>query len=167
MADLASYIEVLMFIVGIVLLLLEIFVIPGFGAAGIIGTLLVVASLFLSLVSGFSYDQILIPLYTLASAFVGLTVMVGLMIRYLPSSNAFNRFALNTALPSGGGDALSASYQALTGIEGAALTTLRPAGLAQIGQERYDVITEGEFIAAGESVRVVRVEGRKIIVRRA
>jgi membrane-bound serine protease (ClpP class) len=167
MADLASYIEVLMFIVGIVLLVLEIFVIPGFGAAGIIGTILVVASLFLSLVSGFSYDAILVPLYTLAAAFVGLTILVALMVRYLPASNTFNRFALNAALPAGGGDMLSASYQGLMGSEGAALTTLRPAGLALFGGERYDVITEGEFIVAGEQVRVVRVEGRKIIVRRA
>jgi len=170
MADLASYVEVILFVAGIALLLLEIFVIPGFGVVGILGTVMIVASLFLSLVSNFnliSSDSVTVPLYTLAAAFAGLTIMIGLMIRYLPSSGTFNRFALTAVLPSGASDVIGTTYQTLLGSVGAAVTTLRPAGLAQLAGERYDVITEGEFITAGEPVKVVRVEGRKIIVRRA
>lgn len=170
LADLATFVEVLMFVAGIALLVLEIFVIPGFGVAGISGAVLIVASLFLSLVSNLnilSSDSITAPLYTLAASFIGLTILVVLMFRYLPKSSAFNRFILTTAQTSTAGYVSAPDYAELLGFQGAALTTLRPAGVAQIGADRYDVITEGEYIPAGESVTVVHVEGRKIVVRKA
>jgi membrane-bound serine protease (ClpP class) len=89
------------------------------------------------------------------------------MVRYLPQSSAFNRFVLTTAQPASAGFVSAPDYGALVGFAGAAITTLRPAGMAQIGSDRYDVITEGEYIRAGEPLKVVRVEGRKIVVRKA
>jgi membrane-bound serine protease (ClpP class) len=172
LADLSSLIEVAMFIIGIGLIALEIFVIPGFGIAGILGAVMIVASLFLALIGNFdlvSMDSVAVPLYTLAASFVGLGILVGLMIHYLPGSGAFNKFVLNTSASSSSAGLVEGSVTVLhdlVGIDGQALTTLRPAGMAVIGNERFDVITEGEFISAGERVKVVRVEGRKIIVRR-
>ena len=123
----------------------------------------------MSLVNNFdllTVESIAIPLYTLAASFVGLAILIGLMVKYLPHSSAFNRFVLTAAQPASAGFVSAPSYHNLLGFDGAAVTTLRPAGVAQLGSERFDVITEGEFIQAGEPVKVVRVEGRKIIVRK-
>lgn len=169
LSDLATFIEVLMFVVGVALIILEIFVIPGFGVAGIAGAVMIVASLFLALVGNLdllSSDSVTAPLYTLAASFIGLTILVVMMFRYLPKSTAFNKFILTTSQTATAGYISTPDYKNLMGFEGAALTTLRPAGVVQIGTDRYDVITEGEYIHAGEPVRVVEVEGRRIVVRR-
>ena len=167
MADMATFVEVLMFVAGIALIIAEIFVIPGFGVAGIAGIVMLVASLFLALVNNFellSSDSLAAPLYTLAASFLGLGILLALMFKYLPSTNAFNRIVLKTTESSADGYISAPNYQHLQGFTGRAITTLRPAGMAQLGEERYDVITDGEFISAGEPVHVVRVEGRKIVV---
>lgn len=169
MTDMASFIELVMFVAGVVLIMLEVFVVPGFGVTGISGALLLVGSLFLSLINNFdlmTVESIAIPLYTLAASFVGLAILIGLMVKYLPHSSAFNRFVLTAAQPASAGFVSAPDYHDLLGYDGAAVTTLRPAGVAQLGSERFDVITDGEFISAGEPVKVVRVEGRKIIVRK-
>jgi membrane-bound serine protease (ClpP class) len=167
-ANLAEGFEVMMFVVGIALILAEVFLIPGFGVVGILGAVMLVASLFLALVGDFSllsYSTITVPLYTLAASFVGVILSMALMIRYLPTSSSFTRFVLNDqATPMS--SLLPPSFAELSGATGEAVTTLRPAGVALLRGERHDVITDGGFIAAGESVRVVRVEGRKIIVQR-
>lgn len=169
LVDLANAIEVMVFLVGLILIALEIFVIPGFGAAGVIGIVMVVASLFMALVGNFdlvTYDSVTVPLYTLAASLIGLGILVALMIKYLPQSSAFNKFVLQTTYTSELPPLANINYKALLGMEGEAMTTLRPAGTALLGNERVDVITEGEFIGAGEPVRVVRIDGRRIIVRR-
>jgi membrane-bound serine protease (ClpP class) len=169
LARLSGAIEIVMFIAGLGLIALEVFVVPGFGLPGIAGGFLVVASLFLSLVGDLSlvtYDSLAVPLYTLAAALVGVTVLFALMLHYLPSSPMFDKFVLK------GGEGGSTPFlgnpelSQLLGKGGEALTTLRPAGMALIGTGRFDVIAQGEFIRAGEPVEVVRVEGRKIVVRR-
>lgn len=168
LAELANFLEILMFLAGIVLLAVEIFVIPGFGVVGILGIVMMVTSLFLALGGSFStmtYDSLALPLYTLAASFVGLAIMISLMVRYLPSSSAFSHLVLQTPASSTSHEV--AETRDLLGSEGRALTTLRPAGVALLRDERCDVITEGEYIAAGEAVRVVRVEGRKVVVRRS
>ena len=169
LVDLASAIEVLMFVAGVVLLAVEIFIIPGFGVTGIMGGLLMIGSLFLALIGRFdlvSYDSLTVPLYTLAASLVGLGVLVGLMIKYLPQSSAFNKFVLQATQRSDEGYVSGPDYSALLGATGQAMTTLRPAGTALFNSSRFDVITEGDYISAGEPVAVVKVEGRKIIVRR-
>lgn len=170
LADLTNLIEVVMFVIGIGLIALEIFVIPGFGITGVIGFVMVIASLFLALIGNFDFvslDSLAVPLYTLVASFIGLGILIALMIRYLPHSSAFNRFVLKGAETTSAGYIGVPDYRSLLGEEGEALTTLRPAGMALLGQERVDVITEGEYIGAGERVVVVRIEGRKIVVRRS
>lgn len=169
LVDLANMLEIVMFVVGIILIVVEVFVIPGFGVAGVSGILLIVASLFLSLIGSFDLlaDSITGPLYTLAGAFVGLGGLIWLMVKYLPNSSAFQRFVLYGEVVGSPKElAMENSLQGLLGVSGVALTTLRPAGIATIGTERVDVVSEGEFIRAGEAVTVVHVEGRKVVVRR-
>lgn len=170
LAELADFLEILMFLAGIVLLAVELFVIPGFGVVGILGIGMIITSLFLSLGGSFelmTYESLAVPLYTLAASFVGLGILGALMIRYLPSSSAFSHLVLQTPAPTTLEMREPAGMRDLLGIEGRALTTLRPAGVAMLRNERFDVITEGEYISAGEPVRVVRVEGRKVVVRRS
>jgi membrane-bound serine protease (ClpP class) len=169
LARLSGAIEILMFIAGLGLIAIEVFVIPGFGIPGIIGGLLLVASLFLSLVGNFSlmtYDSLAVPLYTLAASLVGVTILFALMLHYLPNSAMFDRFVLKSADGSAVGYLAASELSHLLGHVGEAVTTLRPAGLAHIGSGRFDVIAQGEFIRAGEPVEVIRIEGRKIVVRR-
>ncbi len=168
-ADLATALEVGLFIVGVVLLMLEIFVIPGFGVAGVSGILMIVAGLFLSLVGSFdniTFESLTQPLYTLAGAFVGLAVILYLMFRYLPDTGAFRKFVLDESETAQKGYRSQPDYAELIGANGTALTTLRPAGVVDLDGDRYDVVTGGEFITAGEPVVVVHVEGRKIVVQR-
>jgi membrane-bound serine protease (ClpP class) len=170
LADLTNIVEVVMFVVGIGLIALEVFVIPGFGITGVLGFVMVVASLFLALIGNFnlvSLDSLAVPLYTLIAAFLGLGILVALMVRYLPHSSAFGRLVLQSAEPSSKGYLSVPDYHALLGATGQTLTTLRPAGIALLDGQRVDVVTEGDYIPSGEHVVVVRIEGRKIVVRRA
>ena len=169
LVDLANALEIILFVVGVILIIVEIFVIPGFGVAGISGIILMVLALFLALIGNFdaiSMDSLSTPLYTLAGAFVGFGVLAWLKIKFLPNSSAFRRFALFEE--SVGGEALpeTALEERLRGATGSAVTTLRPAGVARLNGEQHEVISDGEFITAGEKIYVVHVEGRKIVVRR-
>ena len=169
LADLASAIEIAMFVLGVILLVVEIFVIPGFGLVGISGIILMVASLFLALVGNFdgiTFNSLSPPLYTLAGAFVGFGVIAWLMVKFLPNSSMFRRFALYGESISGDAFGGLATESGILGEFGAALTTLRPAGIALIKGEQYDVVSDGEFIPAGEPIQVVYIEGRKIVVQR-
>lgn len=170
-ADLASLIEMIIFVAGVILLLVEVFVIPGFGIAGISGLILMVTGLFLALVGSFelvTLDSLTDPLYTLAGAFAGFFVLAWAMYRYLPHSSRFRRFALMGESVSGrvvsGPDAATATR--LIGQTGSVTSTLRPAGIASIGGVEYDVVSDVGLIRSGEEVVVRRVEGRRIVVGR-
>lgn len=168
-ADLATVLELGLFIVGIILLLLEIFVVPGFGIAGVSGILMVVAGLFLSLVGSFDHftlESLSQPLYTLAGAFVGLAVVLYLMFKYLPQTAAFSRFILDDSESALKGYVASPDFADVIGMSGIAVTTLRPAGVADVQGMRLDVVANGEYVSAGERVIVVHVEGRKVVVQR-
>lgn len=169
LVELANVLEIVMFAVGVILIIAEIFVVPGFGIAGVSGIILIVASLFLALIGSFDLLETSLagPLYTLAGAFAGLGILVWLMVKYLPNSSSFRRFVLYGESVGGNDDTPEKDFaRALLGVQGEALTTLRPAGVATFAGERVDVVSDGDFIRAGEHVKVVRVEGRKVVVRR-
>lgn len=164
--------EIVLFGIGVVLLLAEIFVIPGFGVAGISGLLLVVGSLFAALVGnvGLAFP----PVEDLASAIltmaVTLVLLVALMFslgRYLPASERFNQLVLAPDLSSISGYVSADTVDDLVGRTGVAVTPLRPSGTAEVNGDRVDVIAVSEFIPAGTDVRVVRVRGSRVEVRRA
>ncbi|MGE3800741.1 MAG: nodulation protein NfeD [Candidatus Kapaibacterium sp.] len=170
LVDLADAIEIALFVLGVILLFVEIFVIPGFGIAGISGILLMVSSLFLALIGnidGVAFDNLSAPLYTLAGSFVGFGLIAWMMVKFLPNSSMFRRFALfGESVGSGDGLTGPSLQDVLLGEFGSAVTTLRPAGVAMVNGEQYDVVSDGEFITAGEPIQVVYIEGRKIVVRR-
>ncbi len=166
--QLASVIEIVVFIIGLILLALEVFVIPGFGAAGIIGILMIVGSLFLSLIGGmpfFDMRSISVALIQLSSASVASIIVIVILVKLLPKSSTFNRLILAESESAESGFVSYPSEKELIGTEGVALTTLRPAGSAEFNGKRFDVVADWEYIQKGKRVKVLRVEGIKVVVQ--
>lgn len=164
--------EIVLFGVGVLLLLAEILIIPGFGVAGISGLVLILGSLFAALVGNVGFD--FPPAEALASAIVTMAITMVLLIvlmfsigRYLPRSERFSQLVLAPELSSVSGYVSSDTADELVGKKGVSLTPLRPSGMAEFEGERIDVIASGEFIPSGTSVQVVRVRGSRVEVRRA
>jgi membrane-bound ClpP family serine protease len=165
----------LLFILGLVLILLEVFVLPGFGAAGIIGILLMLAGLALVTVERVpdNWSEVSALGGKMAVYLLGMIASFGLALliaRYLPNIPYANRLMLVPPTEKPGTDdepvlpgaALAAS---LLGAVGTAVTVLRPAGTVRFGDRYVDVVTEGGYIPAGARVQVVEVEGTRIVVK--
>lgn len=167
--ELASVIEIVLFVIGVVLLIIEIFVIPGFGVAGILGIVFIVGSLFLGLISDLpfiSWEFLEDAIIQLATVFVLTGVIIFILSKILPQSHFFNTFILNDEIKEQSGYSSKETLKHLIGIEGKALTDLRPAGTAVLNSERVDVVTEGDFITHDSEIKVIRVEGSKVVVAR-
>lgn len=165
--QLASIVEILMFIAGIILIAVEIFVIPGFGLPGIAGIILVFASIFLSLLGGdpfINFDTISVAIIQLTIALIAALVLVFLLAKFLPKTSAFSRLVLAESEKADQGFVSYPSETTLLGKTGKALTVLRPAGIAEIEGKKYDVIADNEYIEPGKVVKVIRVEGIKVVV---
>lgn len=163
--------EILLFGIGVALLLAEIFVIPGFGIAGISGIVLIMVSLVVSLIGnvGFrfpGFEAFSPALGTLAVTLVLLVLLIISVGRYLPRSERFSRLVLEPDLSSATGYVAFETDEGLLGQTGTALTVLRPSGAAEINGVRVDVVTSGDFIARGEVIEVVSVRGSRVEVRR-
>jgi membrane-bound serine protease (ClpP class) len=166
--QLASVIEILMFVVGLGLLLLEIFVIPGFGVAGISGIILIIASLFLSMLGAdpfLDFTAVSTAIIKLTVGFVAALISIFLLARFLPKSNLFKKFILSEEEKATEGYTSRTNYSELVGAEGVAVTTLRPAGTAEIKGKRVDVVTDSEYIEHGKPIIVTAVEGMRVVVR--
>lgn len=165
-ADVTSGYGLLMFIAGLTLLALEMFVIPGFGFAGIAGIALTFGGLFFTFARNAPTLGDAMGSIGLAFALtVALVVVVGIT---LPKTRAWNRLILTTEQSSADGyQSARPDLADLIGRSGVALTTLRPAGAAEIGGKRVDVVSNSEFISKGESLTVEMVEGSRVVVRPA
>ncbi|MDH6304484.1 membrane-bound serine protease (ClpP class) [Parabacteroides sp. PF5-5] len=161
--------EILIFIVGILLIAAEIFVIPGFGIAGIGGIILAICGLVISLLNntGFDFKDVTIPEFGQAT----LTVLMGLGLSFalmiwlsnkIGSQGIFRKVALTTVLDE------STSSPVLTnliGKEGTAATVLRPSGKVWIEGELYDGVSDSGFIEKGSPVKVIRFENAQVYVQ--
>ena len=173
---LAANWEIVIFIVGIILIFIEIFAIPGFGVAGISGIVLVFMGLVLSLIDNVNFDFEGVELRGVGVAVT--TVVLGIFGGFLLSlylgkkvftaeSGMFKNFALNTVQHVNEGYvSVETSMLQLKGKTGTAQTVLRLGGKVVIDGEVYDAIAETGFIDRGESVVVTRVEAAQIYVER-
>jgi membrane-bound serine protease (ClpP class) len=167
--DLASIVEILLFLIGVILLIAEIFVIPGFGIAGIGGIILIFVSLFLSLINTnfyIDYSDIMMAIIQLGGAVFGSVIVISLLLKYLPQTKAFGRLILSDETSTRQGFISNPDYNNLVETEGEAITAMRPAGIALINGKRFDVVTEGDFIEKGSKIKVDRVEGVRIIIKK-
>jgi membrane-bound serine protease (ClpP class) len=170
-AGFAGPIEMILFLGGIALLVVEIFVLPGFGVAGFAGLACVFVAIGLAAIPEGKGElpaaptHFLLPMAVnfLAGA-LGAIAAVFLAARYLPNVPYFNRLALAPAAPQTG-SAAPGPPPSLVGATGVAETQLRPAGRARIGGVSLDVVAEGAFVPPGAAVRVVAVRGNVVTVR--
>jgi membrane-bound serine protease (ClpP class) len=102
----------------------------------------------------------------MAATLLLLILLMFSLARYLPRSERFNQLVLAPELTSISGYTSADTIEGLLGRSGLALTPLRPSGAAEIDGERVDVIAAGEFIPTGTPVRVVRVRGSRVEVRK-
>ncbi|MBN8218493.1 MAG: nodulation protein NfeD [Spirochaetes bacterium] len=155
----ASWQAPALFAVGVVLLLLEIFLIPGFGITGILGVLLTVAGIFLS----FGISNWVTALYTVSASLAFVLAVVGLSFRFLPESRLFKRFSLDSTIARTAAEPIAGKVE--PGAAGKALTDLRPQGIGVFAEVQYDVQSESGYIPRGSPLRVVRVEASRLVVR--
>ena len=147
------------FFLGIVLLAIEIFVIPGFGITGILGILGIVAGIFMS----FGINNIAQATLVVFVSLIADIILIIILARFILKSKGFkNIVALETDTA---GYHSSVSYDNLLGCEGITDTFFRPSGNIIINDKKYDAITEGEFINKGVKIRVILVEGNKIVIK--
>lgn len=165
--ELASAFEIVIFIVGVILLLLEIFVIPGFGIVGVLGILLMISGLFLGLIGDFSItdaNDISNAIIQLASTFVMTGVFLFILSKFLPKTKMWNNLILHADISSQSGYTSNIDLSSLIGSTGVAMTDLRPAGTAIINNKRIDVVTDGEFIKNGTIIVVNFIQGSRVVV---
>ena len=170
LVGLAGWTELIILCLGILLLLIEIFVIPGFGIAGVSGIILILAGIFLSLVKhplSAPKAQLVQAFYTLSSAIIITFVGIILSWKFLPRTGLWRRLILNSAETKKEGFQSATSRESYLGKTGRSLTPLRPSGRAVIEEKTLDVITEGEFIDKDKAIKVIKVEGNRIIVKPA
>jgi len=163
--------EILLFLLGVGLLLVEVFVIPGFGVPGIAGITLVIFSMGASIIGNVGLrfpemHQITQAIWTMAITLILGVGMIASMIRYLPENRMFNKLVLADQTDRNHGYTSSDSKDDLMGLEGVALTSLRPAGTVLIQERRVDVVSVGEFIEKGAQVKVVDTSGSRVMVSR-
>ena len=170
LVNLANIMEILIFIVGVILLMIEIFVTPGFGLLGILGILAMIGSVIFSLVG--NIPEVAIPEFrgafqVLASSFL-LTILLAIpLFKYVPRSRTFRKLVLDMEEKTAAGFRSSpVENERLLNQDGITLTTLRPSGTAKIAGRRVNVISEGEFIEQNSRIRVTRVEGSRIVVKK-
>lgn len=149
-----------MLIGGLVLLFIEVALIPGFGLTGVTGILTILAGLGLSF---WKLDTRVAVLYTLVS-FVALVALVLWAVYVFPYTSLGKRFRLETKISVEDGYTAIRDMSAYVGREGVATSDLRPSGIARIGDERLDVISDGEFVPRGTRIRVVKVKSGSVIV---
>lgn len=170
-AGLAGQEEILLFVIGLILLLIEIFALPGFGLIGLTGIFLMMWSLLVSMAPNFG-DGPLVPslpdLKTPIRNMVMSMIMSGIgmlaVSRYLPRSRAASWLVLKESTSARDGYQSSDSHENLVGRTGRTVTPLRPGGAALFGEQRLDVITRGEFVNNNEPVVVVEAHGNRVVV---
>ncbi len=175
----AGTLELVMFVLGMGLLLLEIFVVPGFGVFGISGILLVIGSLvmasqtFAGMSAGERFHETMTGLGTLAGSLMTVIVVASALNYFLPSMPILKHLILTppgqitdrSVASSAAGAGRSANNAVGVGDRGLAASMLRPVGKATFGESFVDVVSEGSFIEHGTEIEIVRVAGNRIVVR--
>lgn len=176
-AGLAGWEVVILFVVGLALVVSEIVVHPGTIIPGLVGLLLVCASLIWAMTDRYPHEPLVPtatmlerPLLNLAITVVLCAVIFPILARYLPATPLFRAVALGRSNPPGPSfspDTVGSPARIAVGASGIALSNLRPSGNAQFESRVVDVVTRGEFIEPTSPVRVLAVEGSRVVVGRA
>ena len=180
-AGISGEIELALFVLGVLALVLELLVIPGFGIAGIAGIGLILVSLYMASVKyafpvqGREWD-VSIPGGFALEFGVAVALSIGaaaLIARFLPSTSLGRRLILAPAGPpgslglSGSGSVASQVAAPITGRTGVALTDLRPSGRIRVDGEPFDAVSQGDWIGRGRQIVVLEVAANRVVVKEA
>ena len=164
-ANLASMVEVIFLLGGILLLGVEAFVIPGFGVVGIAGIVLMIYAMFTMLLPVVpTAADISAALWGLTIAVIGGLFGLGMMIKRMLRSKAWQKISLKESETVAAGYSGSLGLESFIGKTGKAMTSLRPAGTALIEGKRLDVVTPGDFIEKDTDITIIRIDGNRIVV---
>lgn len=176
----AGWLEVTLFVIGILFIAAEIFVIPGFGVAGVSGIVLTLGSLvmasrrFLMPTGAEDMASLGMEVLTVGGAFVGFLVAIVLLANYIGEIPGLSRLTLKppVAMEGVAADDVNVSPAMLPGWQqvdvgdvGQTVSPLRPSGKMQFGEVTVDVVTEGDFVDAGCDVKIIGKQGARVIVR--
>ncbi len=184
LVGMANWVEVLVFFVGVLLLAIEIFVIPGFGIAGVTGMICIILGLFGILVGNrpdelpwpktdFDWELFSSGAIGLSLGFFGFLFLAMLLAKYLPKFELFSSLVLAPSTPRGKREVQisitappeTESMRVNVGDAGEVVLPLRPVGSARFGDAIVDVVTEGAFLKKGTKVKIVEIHGNRVVVR--
>ena len=174
----AGYEAIGVFVVGLILVLLELFVFPGILIFGLLGILCIVSSLIYSMVDplnlnwdgsvNFSELGVLLgdPVMNVLIALLGALGVALFLMRYMSSMPMIRWMVLQEAQTHGPAlkESSDGASSSLIGLDGVAATDLKPSGSATINDKRVDVISSGAFISAGSEIIVTKQEGSRVVV---
>jgi len=171
---LAEHWEILIFVVGLILLGIELFAIPGFGVIGISGIVLIVTGLSLSMIGnvGLNFEGVSAAHFAKAFSTVTIASFLALVGSFyisdkLFTTSRFGALALDSIQnKSEGFTSANISLDEMIGKQGIALTILRPSGNIIIDDEMYDAVAQSSYIEKGEKVVVVKHENMQLVVRK-
>ncbi|MBL7851327.1 MAG: nodulation protein NfeD [Cyclobacteriaceae bacterium] len=170
---LAEYWEILALFVGIVLIILELFVIPGFGVAGVAGIALTITSLVLIMLNNdfFNFDfvplgDIVVALFAAVGGLTGGVMLLFIAGPKLTRTQAFKNIALTETQEKEQGYTSNLFPADIVGQRGTAYTVLRPSGKVMVGGNVFDAYTRGDFVDKGDPIEVIAAEGTSLRVKK-
>lgn len=183
---LANWVEVALFLVGILLLLIEFLILPGFGIAGILGIICIFAGLFGMLIknppdkfpwpnNAVEWGDFTQGVIGLSIGFSGFIILAWLLSKYLPKIPFLGGLILvpATARQQGGTMRVSMTKPAesqIIGVDigdtGLVISALRPTGKAKFGDAIVDVVAEGDFLDKGTEVEIIQIHGNRVVVKK-
>jgi membrane-bound ClpP family serine protease len=177
-------VEVALFVIGILLLLIEFFVLPGFGIAGAAGIICLLAGLFGMLIknppdkfpwpsSALDWSDFSDGAIGLSLGFMGFLVLAWLLSKYMPKMPFLGGLILVPAAAKQGGTmnvsmtgpAKSKALDVNVGDTGEVVSTLRPTGKVRFGDAVVDVVAHGDFINRGTIVEIIEIHGNRVVVK--
>jgi membrane-bound serine protease (ClpP class) len=184
LTGLATWWEIAVFATGIILLALEVFVIPGFGIAGVLGILFILLSIFAILVPNrpdelpwprYDFDDVQWRLlsngaWSFSLGFAGFVILAYILAKFLPKTSVFGGLIL---APADKGPVMQIDLTAplektgklKVGDTGIAITKLRPAGQARFNNAVVDVVTEGDLIEKDRRIKIIQIQGNRVVVK--
>jgi membrane-bound serine protease (ClpP class) len=184
LVGLANWVEIAVFIAGVLLLMIEIFLIPGFGITGFLGIMCIIVGLFGMLVRNppdklpWPETQLDWTIFTngvlgLSLGFLGFIVLAWLLTKHLPKLQFFSGLILVPSIPKQWGEtqiSMTTSSESKTagikaGDRGVVISTLRPTGKVRFGDAIVDVVAQAEFLDKDTSVEIIEIRGNKVVVK--
>lgn len=166
-AELASATDLLIILVGVLLLLIEMIVIPGFGIAGIGGIIMIVFGLYRLLLPDVPVGEEVadMAMFGMTIGIVGGIIGLILLLKLMTRTKFWKKLATPDVQDHARGYDTSLGLEDMVGQVGVADSDLRPSGWINIGEERIFVVSNGTFIEEGQKVKIIKVDGNRVVVR--